>query len=260
MKSKITPHFSTSLLLPIDIDDLSYGRLFFNILQEVYPDLMPRKYGATEPLKNLFDGDVEKMLSTCWQPKSASPHRSHQFIWKPQLNGTLAFWEFSSFLGQQRLHSSLLLSGNPNKFRIDRIKALYCELIKHNPADIGHIHILAEPELIHSHSKEMTWCLNTGFVTVELKRYIGNLAWGAFFGKPYIELIGLEKLLKAPAFLIETWQDGVYVQITENIEDTFQKYDEFDALRKSIKKYLGHQYFFSPDMPKNEYSAPTFNF
>ncbi len=63
----IHPHFSTGLLLPIDINDLSFGRFFFKILQKIYPELMPRKYGNIEPLKSIFDGDIEKMLSTNWQ-------------------------------------------------------------------------------------------------------------------------------------------------------------------------------------------------
>jgi len=262
MKTKISPHFATSLLLPIDIDDLSYGRFFFKILQEVYPDLMPRKYGDTEPLKNVFDGDVEKMMSTCWQPKSVSPHRFHQFIWKPQLKGTLAFWDFSSLHGQQKLHSSLLLSGNPKKFRIADIKLFYREWIKHDPADIGHIHILAEPEFNHykRYHNEMLWALNIGYTTLELKKYIPNLAWGMFFGRPYVEMMGLQKLLSAPAFLVEQWHDGVYIQVTENIEDTFKNYEEFDGLRTQIKKYLGRQYFFGPELTKDEYRVPNFNF
>jgi len=261
MKSKISPHFSTSLLLPIDIDDLSYGRFFFKILQEVYPDLMPRKYGDTEPLKNVFDGDVEKMLSTCWQPKSVSPHRSHQFIWKPQIRSTESFWTFSSFHGQQKLHSKLAIYGKPNKFRLADIKLLYCELMKHDPADIGHIHILAEPELNHNgRYGEMLSDLDIGFNTIPLKRYIGNLAWGMFFGRPYVEMIGLEKLLETPTFLVEQWNDGVYIQVTENIEDTFQKYEKFDRLRTQIKEYLGIQYFFSPDLAKSEYQTPNFVF
>ncbi len=262
MKSKITPHFSTSLLLPIDIDGLSYGRFFFKTLQEIYPELMPRKYGNTEPLKNVFDRDIEKMLSSCWQPRSASPYRSHQFIWKPQVKSTEAFWSFSGLHGKQKLHSDLLIYGKPKKFRIADIKSLYCELIKHDPAEIGHIHVLAEPELNHykRYYREMLWCLNIGFSTLELKKYVPNLAWGTFFGKPYIEMMGLEKLLKTPAYLIERWGDGVYIQITENIEDTFQKYEEFDKLRTQIKEYLGRQYFFSPDLPKSEYRVPNFVF
>lgn len=253
MNSKISSHFSTSLLLPIDASDLSYGRVFFKVLQETYPDMMPRKYGNTEPLKNVFDGDIEKMLLTSWKDT---------FIWKPTVKSAEALWHLNTLPEQQKIHCGLLMSGNPNKFRIDDIKMLYCELIKHNSAHIGHIHLLAEPELkqYRNYYNEMVWALNIGYTTLELKKFIPNLAWGTFFGKPYIELIGLEKLLKAPAFLVEKWHDGVYIQVSENIEDTSQKFDEFDRLRTRIKEHLGHQYFFSPDLPKSEYRVPEFKF
>jgi hypothetical protein len=253
MKSKISTHFTTSLLLPIDVSDSSFGRFFFRTLQNLYPDLMPRKYGYTEPLKNVFDGDIEKMLMNCWQKG---------FIWKPQPRGTLAFWDFSVLFGEQRLHSSLCLSGNPKNFRLVDIKLLYRELIRHSPTDIGHIHILAEPELNHykRYYNEMVWALNIGFATIELKKYIPNLAWGMFFGKPYVEMIGLEKLLIAPAFLVEQWNDGVYIQVTENIEDTFRNYEEFNKKRMQIKEYLGREYFFSPDLGKDDYRVPHFDF
>jgi hypothetical protein len=256
------PGFSTSLLLPIDIDDLSYGRFFFKTLQEIYPELMPRKYDYIEPLKNVFDGDIEKMLSICWKPKSISPHRSHQFIWKPQIRSTEAFWSFSSLHGNQKIHSDLLIYGSPKKFKLANIKTLYLELMRHNPVDIGHIHILSEIEVNHNKNyyNEMVQPLQIGFVTLRLKKYIPNLAWGTFFGKPYIEMMGLEKLLETHAYLIERWGDGVYIQITENIEDTFQKYEEFDELRTQIKEYLGRQYFFSSDLPKSEYRVPNFVF
>jgi hypothetical protein len=253
MKSKITKHFSTSLLFPIDIDNLSYGRHFFEIVQKIYPELMPRKYGNIEPLKNDFDGDIEKMLLTCWRD---------MFIWKSKVRSTEALWNINNIFGEQRIHSGLVIYGNPNKFKIDNIKALYRELIKHNSADIGHIHILAEPELQHykQYYNEVVSALNVGFNTIPLKRCIGNLAWGMYFGKPYIEMIGLEKLLKTPAFLVEQCNDVVYLQVTENIEDIFHKYEEFERLRTQIKEYLGRQYFFHPDLAKNEYCVPMFNF
>jgi hypothetical protein len=256
------PGFTTSLLLPIDIDDLSYGRFFFKTLSEIYPELMPRRFGDTEPLKNVFDGDVEKMLSICWQPKSASPHRSHQFIWRPKMKGTLAFWTFSTLFGDQKLHSDLHLSGRPKEFRINNIKMLYRKLIEYKSADIGYIHNPAESEFNKNKNyyNEMVYPLDIGFVTVELKKYIPNIAWGMFFGKPYIEMMGLEKLLNAPAFLVEKWHDGVYIQVTENIEDTFLNYEEFDRKRTLVKEYLGLQYFFNPDLGRNDYQAPNFVF
>ena len=135
-------------------------------------------------------------------------------------------------------------------------------MIRYKPADIGYIHILAEPEFnqYRNYYDEMLSCLNIGFVTVKLKKYIGNLAWGMFFGKPYVEMIGLEKLLKSPAFLVEQWHDGVYIQVTDNIEDTFLNYEEFDQKRTRIKEYLGPQYFFNPYFGKNDYKVPNFNF
>lgn len=253
MKSQLHTHFSTSLLLPIDVSDLSFGRFFFEMLQSNYPWLMPRKYGLTEPLKNIFDGDIDKMLSTSWKDG---------FTWKLQEKGTEALWSFSFFFRNQWIHSALHIYGNPKKFRIADIKSFYCELMTHGSADIGHIHIISDIEVNRNkqHHNETTWALNTGYTTLELMKYIPNLAWGMLFGKPYIEMMGLEKLLNAPAFLVEKWHDGVYIQITENIEDTYKNYEEFDKKRMQIKEYFGRQYFFLPDLPKSEYRVPNFDF
>jgi hypothetical protein len=49
---------------------------------------------------------------------------------------------------------------------------------------------------------------------------MSDLFWEQIFGKAYVDLFGLDKLLSSPAYQVEQLtQDAVYVQLTESIFD-----------------------------------------
>lgn len=66
-----------------------------------------------------------------------------------------------------------------------------------------------------------------------------EIQWMNFFGRPYIDLFGREKLLSAPCYKVETIGDDIIaLQVTENIFEPIP-----NEVRTAIKKHLGENAF-----------------
>jgi hypothetical protein len=66
-----------------------------------------------------------------------------------------------------------------------------------------------------------------------------EIQWMNFFGKPYIDLFGREKLLSAPCYKVELINDNVIaLQATENVFEPIP-----NEVRTAIKKHLGENAF-----------------
>ena len=88
---------------------------------------------------------------------------------------------------------------------------------------------------------------------------IPNLYWVNFFGKPYVEMIGVDKVRMSPCHRIEEMSDGgIMLMLTETPEESISK--EGRAKAKEVKEHLGIQYFFDPKTeryPRNLQQRPV---
>ena len=93
---------------------------------------------------------------------------------------------------------------------------------------------------------------------------IPNVYWANFFGKPYVEMIGGDKLRAAPCHRIEEMSDGgIMLMLTETPEESISK--EGRAKAKEVKEHLGTEYFFDPKTERyprqlKERPIPQFDF
>lgn len=84
--------------------------------------------------------------------------------------------------------------------------------------------------------------------THQLKHWLPDMYWGIVFGKPYVDLFGLECLLSTPAYLVEKLsENAVYIQLSEQLQDVFEKNDQIDVQREIVKKHLGYDAFWSAE-------------
>jgi hypothetical protein len=81
-----------------------------------------------------------------------------------------------------------------------------------------------------------------------------GLYWLNFFGRPYLDLIGRERLLSAPAYEVTPIDDGVLIAL-DSSADAWQT----AAYREqAVIEHLGQQYFFSRLDPTRQTVAPDF--
>jgi len=74
---------------------------------------------------------------------------------------------------------------------------------------------------------------------------IPNIYWVNFFGKPYVEMIGADKLSTAPCHRTEKMSDGgIMLMLTQTPQESISKEGRVKA--KEVKEHLGTEYFFDP--------------
>lgn len=81
--------------------------------------------------------------------------------------------------------------------------------------------------------------------THELRHWLPNLPWLAYFGKPYVELFSEEKLANAPVYRVEKIGEGYLLQLTENISDMETDYESYRAKEQAVKAYLHPNAFYN---------------
>lgn len=93
-------------------------------------------------------------------------------------------------------------------------------------------------------------------IGIDVKKYLPGLYWQNYFGKPYVELIGEEQLLTAPAPFIRKVKGGVWMEV----HDTPSEWDTL-IYRRTVKEviaHLGPEYFFDRFKPQPKTYAPAF--
>jgi hypothetical protein len=97
-----------------------------------------------------------------------------------------------------------------------------------------------------------TWAIG-----VQLLDYLPGLYWLNYFGPPYCDLIGRDRILTAPAYEVWPSGDGVIVSLAESAEEW--ETPAYQRREQAVIEHLGKPYFFSRDDPKRESLAPDFD-
>jgi len=97
----------------------------------------------------------------------------------------------------------------------------------------------------------------TEAVGVDVSRHLPGIYWLNFFGKPYCELIGRDRLLSAPASEVRALDDGVLLRLADDPLEWASP--AYKAVERRVLDYIGPAYFFSKDEPGRRTIAPTFD-
>ncbi len=79
-------------------------------------------------------------------------------------------------------------------------------------------------------------------VGIDISQYLPGLYWLNFFGSPYRQLMGDERLASAPAFRTGASGSGYVVTLSENPGDWGSP--GYKAREESVRRHLGEEYFF----------------
>jgi hypothetical protein len=104
-----------------------------------------------------------------------------------------------------------------------------------------------------------------------LRHWLPDMPWAAVFGPDYIDLFGKECLLATPAYKTELLADDVvFIQLTPDLNDLWDNFDEVMAAREAAKRHLGYECFWQKELdydrrkhPENAgkiFKVPEFHF
>lgn len=82
---------------------------------------------------------------------------------------------------------------------------------------------------------------------VDVSRHLPGLYWLNFFGKPYCDLMGRERLLSAPGAEVREVADGILLRLADDPREWASP--EYRAIERRVLDHIGSQYFFSRDEP-----------
>jgi len=93
-------------------------------------------------------------------------------------------------------------------------------------------------------------------IGVDITDAIPGLYWLNYLGALYLDLIGRERLLSAPAFEVKPVGDGVLLALDSSAE-AWQS-DAYRAREQATIEHLGKEFFFSRYEPERKTIAPDF--
>lgn len=86
-----------------------------------------------------------------------------------------------------------------------------------------------------------------------------GIYWANFFGRPYIEFFGREKLLATPCYKVAEINEDLILLLTAERPNAADM-TERDEIINLIKEYLNQNAFAGPNFPDEPCNVPKFNF
>ncbi|CAJ4653484.1 Uncharacterised protein [Burkholderia pseudomallei] len=234
---------------------------------DLLPELLPEKWGWWEPLDRSFNlNDVERLIAsggecdTVYWERKQRPKAFGQFgvRWiskSPRVRDTHSHIDFTTELNTV-----------PQEDLVNYIKAASVRTRAHFAMLDG----LVEPYRDFSIESASAQSGQFFFVATHvLRHWLPDVFWGTVFGGPYVELFGKDKLLSAPAAVVEEIADDmVYIQLTDNLTASLNDPGGLLESRAKFKTYLGVDAFFERGRGYDRaergpigdiFSAPTFH-
>ena len=229
-------HLYFGALSPAHIGSRSSGRTFLKTLLEAAPEWSPEKYNCFEPVNRPFDPARLEDALDAWRLN---------FFWsrkQPTVHG-------SAWFGG-KAHSSIYIKVARRAFATETAVRLLRGLRAHFPVDVGYIHVQHEAD---SHDRDRyrrhVEPFVLGLTTHNLREGLPDVPWAMFFGPPYVELFGPERLLNTPAAYVEKLADGIYVQLTPSVADVAAKRESYLAAQQATREHLDSNAFLSDTSP-----------
>lgn len=246
--------YNSATLSLTSLKDFQDAELAARVLQEINEagqDFIPNVYGEYEPLKTKYDSahcepliriwtdegatGVQRSSASAWlqMEKRGKSKASYMMHWEKNQQARFNFFTFSVDLDYLR-----------DKKRLQKFMDLGNRLL-----------VLLEPVQANIWNYMLPeWC-----APIDLKVRHPELAWINYFGGPYIDLFGREKLLSAPCFrTFELEEDIIALQLTEEL---FQPIPS--DVRRAVKKHLGEDAFVEEGKTCRAYKTglvPEFDF
>ncbi|MFL9866737.1 hypothetical protein PQR67_21385 [Paraburkholderia fungorum] len=214
--------------------------------EEVFPNVLPEKWGWWEPLDRAFDAqNIEALVpaaGTCetvfWQRKKC-----------PKAEGAFSVrWRSKSPMVKDT-HSNIDLTLELADVEQDLLVHALETLSVRTEADIAILDVAnARYEDFAFDSASAPFGERFMLVTHVLRHWLPDVFWGTVFGPPYVRLFGKDRLMSAPAAVVkELGEEMIYLQLTDKLADTIFNFDAVLASRLAVKAHLAVDAFFQSE-------------
>ncbi|WP_218080316.1 hypothetical protein [Anthocerotibacter panamensis] len=241
--------FDLGFLTPINLGAKQLGKQFLSLLQDHMFDFSPERIGNYEPIKLAYNFNEIDACLDFWE---------NPFLWKrrkPRVLGNV-------WMSYPNQHSSVYITANSKQLDPQKIVEFFKATSHLLQVDFAYLHFLAEPESESWDVQQKLMPFRQGVTTHDLRKNIPNLCWATVFGKPYTRLFLLERILCAPAPIIqEIDKDTIYIQLSQDIFDLKSHYESINLVREKVKRHLNCNAFLDTSLPpQHQYTIPKFTF
>jgi len=165
----------------------------------------------------------------------------------------------SFFFGQPNQHCTVHVNCNSSRVGSEVAGKLARDLGGLLSADLATVYYRREEgeEWVARYKAVYPMCL--GLTTHNLQMALPELPWYACFGKPYIELLGRERLASCPAFrTAPVGNDAWELQLTADARASRSTPRPYVAAREAAKQHLGREHFLDLMAPERRQRVPDF--
>lgn len=222
-----------------------------------YEPLIPEKWGICQPIDSWF-------ASTRIDEVANAVAADRELFWerkKPKTEGSIR-------LGTPSRHFEMELAIWDSSYASTLTTFLRAESLECG-ADLGGVELQWPGQAGSSNafyerkSPEMAAKdfdnIGCTYFSLQVRRFLPQLQWATVFGRPYVNLFGREKLLSAPAAVVEELgEDTIFIQLTPKVTDVANDLEGYFALRSRVKDHIGSDAFFDPAKGPIGYRVPEF--
>lgn len=196
----------------------NYGRTLLSFFYNNYLNLAPQFANFYEPVNKIVSSVEEAIMF--WEDQEFLCRR------KTKVKG---YWGIGTDRSEIAYHH---FNYTWNK-SIDWYNLLQ-DLIKLSKAYFGYVHVFTDNEIIGAYLGSPASVFQHGPASFHLKKGIPQLGWGNYFGEEYVKEIDVD-LLKKNGFEIKPLGEGYVFNVTPQLSDVINNYEEFDARRTLLK-------------------------
>jgi hypothetical protein len=243
-------------------DFLSAVRLQCDML----PEYLPQKFGWSEPLKLPFDPrHLETLIPPARGPGSLHdaaiaagvvariPSERYrggvgETVWWKRTGKRQARGGWMTRWGKElagSTHASIGLTVFETRYQDELIAYLKAGCVN-NDCDFGFLDGCPEGYKSYARENELATAGSHLFVTTHLLRHwLPDMLWATVLGPAYVRMFGKERVLSAPAYLVEELgPETIYLQLTPKLSDINERFVDVMAARQRVKMHLGIDAFF----------------
>ena len=234
--------FNTSNLLPL-----------IQLQTDMLPEYCPTKWGFDERYK--YDFSMKSIVLNLSNPTDA-PCLMWRRSGKDRANGA---WSMRWTPARDDIsfnHANVDITVYSTKYQ-KKILSYFTSLAAIAKTNFGCIEAYTEEYRTASFGNEGFVGGRVSICTHVLRHWLPDIYWATVFGPDYIKLFGMEHLLSTPAYRVEEISDDViFIQLTPDMNDPFNYFDEVMNAREKVKNHLGQECFFHKDRAYNWYDHP----
>jgi len=211
-----------------------------------FPLMLPEQWGWWEPLDRSFDaGNLTDLIpekgaceTVYWQRKRS-----------PKMEGTFDVRWQSKSTQVSSTHAKIGFTSELGKIDQTTLLGYLKTASEYSKADFAFVDVLAEQYRDFAiASGSAPYGERFMFFTHLLRHWLPDVFWGTVFGPPYVRLLGKDRLLSAPAYLVEELgAETIYVQLTENLTDVVEDGNAIQSFRTAFKQHFRDDVFFVPE-------------